>query len=171
MTATPAHHSRRDAYMLVEVLAYLAVVTVVLAVGYAAMYRALERSVVLHRTADDIALALQTGERWRADVRAANRGIKVERIANTEVLRLMGAEAEVDYQHEAGALYRRRDTAPWVRVLSNVKASAMQEDPRPGVTAWRWELELEPRGKGRTKPSRIRPLFTFVAVPQPNPQP
>ncbi len=166
-----AHQVRCQAYMLVEVLAYLAVISVVLAVGYAAMYRAVERSVVMHRTADDIALALRTGERWRADVRTASQGIKVEKRADGELVLLMAPGDWIQYQYEGGALYRRLGTAPWVRLLSNVKASAMQEDPRPGVAAWRWELELQPRGKGRTKPSRIRPLFTFLAVPQPKPQP
>jgi hypothetical protein len=39
----------------------------------------------------------------------------------------------------------------------------MHADPRQHVRAWRWEVELAAYRKG----ARIRPLFTFVAVPNP----
>jgi len=42
----------------------------------------------------------------------------------------------------------------------------MAADPRERVVAWRWELELRPRPSGSVKPGRIRPLFTFLAVPE-----
>ena len=42
----------------------------------------------------------------------------------------------------------------------------MTADPREYVTAWRWELELQPRATGSVKPGRVRPLFTFLAVPE-----
>jgi hypothetical protein len=42
----------------------------------------------------------------------------------------------------------------------------MTSDPREYVTPWRWELELETRAKGSVKPGRVRPLFTFIAVPE-----
>jgi hypothetical protein len=42
----------------------------------------------------------------------------------------------------------------------------MAADQRQYVTAWRWELELQPRAKGSVKPGRVRPLFTFLAVPE-----
>lgn len=155
---------RRAGYLLLEVLAYLAVVAIVLAVGYAALYRSIDSSVVLHRTADDFALALNTGERWRADVRAARNGIRLEDTAEGQILHLLGA-AGVDYRCAAGAVYRRAGAGPWVRLLANVKDSTMQEDRRANALAWRWDLELQPRAKGKIKPGRMRPLFTFLAVP------
>jgi hypothetical protein len=42
----------------------------------------------------------------------------------------------------------------------------MAADRREHVTAWRWELELATRTQGSVKPGRVRPLFTFVAVPE-----
>jgi hypothetical protein len=42
----------------------------------------------------------------------------------------------------------------------------MTADKREHVTAWRWELELQTRATGSVKPGRIRPLFTFLAVPE-----
>ncbi len=165
MNRTPSRSTGRSAYLLLEALAYLAVITVVLGVGYAALYRVIDNSVVLHRTADDVALALETGERWRADVRAAGHGLRTENTEAGQVLHLFGPAGTVDYRFGNGLLYRRAGTGPWVGLLRDVKASSMEEDRRPNVTAWRWELELQPRAKGRLKASRIRPLFTFLAVP------
>jgi hypothetical protein len=42
----------------------------------------------------------------------------------------------------------------------------MQPDRREYITAWRWELELQTRATGSVKPGRVRPLFTFIAVPE-----
>jgi len=74
---------------------------------------------------------------------------------------LMGALSS-----SAKTVSRKVANKPWVQLLGNVKLSWMQADPRARVTAWRWELELRPRLKGYDKPGRVRPLFTFVAVPE-----
>jgi hypothetical protein len=156
----------RRGYLLVEALVYFAVLLVIMGAAYAALYRCIDHAAVVSRNANDITSALHVGERWRADIRAAASPIQVETTETNQVLRLRGAGGQVEYRFAEGALYRRLGNGPWGRLLNNVKASSMQPDPRGRVTAWRWELELQPEHRGTVKASRIRPLFTFVAVPQ-----
>ncbi len=148
-------------YLLTEALVYISVVVVLLGIGYAAMYKCIDNSIALRRSAADISTALQAGERWRADVRAAT-SIQTEPLEGIPTLRLNGTNQVVAYQLNQNTLSRRIGPGPWVPVLINVQTSMMQSDPRPGLTAWRWELELKPRSKH----PRVRPLFTFFAVPQ-----
>src|SRR5439155_18922669 len=129
----------------------------------------MDNSVTLRRNADDIANALHAGERWRADLRSAAGPVRWEDTADGRILHLAGAHGEVAYRFSAGAILRRRDSGPWSSLLTSVKASTMEADPRQKVTAWRWELELQTRIKGAAKPGRFRPLFTFVAVPESSP--
>jgi hypothetical protein len=157
------------AYLLIEALIYIAAVFVLLGAGYAAMYRCIDNSIALRRNVDDITSALHAGERWRADVRSATNRVRLENTAPGQLLHLQGASREVVYQFGTNGISRRLGTGPWVRVLPNVKSSAMQPDPREHVTAWRWELELQPRTTGSVKPGRFRPLFTFIAVPEGTP--
>jgi hypothetical protein len=152
--------------MLTEALVYIGVVIVLLAVGYQALYRCMDSSVALRWNADDIANALHAGERWRADVRSANRPIRLEQTPAEQILYLQGARGEMAYRFSTNAVFRRVGTGLWVRLLTNVKSSTIQADPRQHLTAWRWELELAPRQKGSVKPARVRPLFTFIAVPE-----
>jgi hypothetical protein len=154
------------AYFLIEVLVYIAVVVALLGAGYAAMYHCIDSSIALRRNADDITSALHAGERWRADVRSASSGVRLEDTADGQLLYLERASGAVVYRFSTNAVARRLGPGPWVRLLPNVKSSTMKPDPRKHVTAWRWELEIEPRAKGGVKPGRIRPLFTFIAVPE-----
>lgn len=149
-------------YLLIECLVYISVLLILLNVGYSAFYRCIENSVALRRNADDIVNALNAGERWRTDLRTANGTIRFEVLAEKRILHLPGARGEVAYQFSTNAVLRRVGDGPWVRLLAGVKSSSMESDPRPNVVAWRWELELKPRSK---KMGRVRPLFTFVAVP------
>ena len=153
-------------YSLTELLVYIGVVFLVLGVGYAALYRCIDSSVVLRRNADDVTSALHAGERWRADIRAANQTVRLQGTNDSQILHLRGARSEVEYRYADGAVDRRANSGPWVHLIRKVKSSAMQSDPRPNVTAWRWELELQPQAKGSARASRIRPLFTFLAVPE-----
>lgn len=148
-------------YMIVEALVYAGVSILLLGVAFAAMYRCIESSVALRRSADDLARALHAGERWRADVRAARGPIKVEKLEAGQILYLQGTESEIAYRAADGVVSRRVGSGPWTRVLENVNSSNMKSDPRQTVPAWRWELQLQTRAKT----SRIRPLFTFTAVP------
>ena len=158
--------SKSEGYLLTEALVYIAVVFVLLGVGYEALYRCIDSSVALRRNADDITNALHAGERWRADVRSANHPIRFEQTPAEQILYLQGARGQIAYRFSTNAVSRRVGAGPWVRLLTNVKSSTIQTDPRQHLTAWRWELELATRQKGSVKPSRVRPLFTFIAVPE-----
>ncbi len=160
------NRARQRAYLMMEALVYIGLVFLLLGVGFAAMYRCQDNSVALRRNADDISSALYAGERWRADIRAASSKIATETVEGNQVLHLVGGPKEVFYAFWDGAVLRRVGTAQWVTLLDHVRASSMKAVPRSPITAWNWELELEPRGKGPVKPSRVRPLFTFLAVPQ-----
>ena len=159
----PRGGQERRAYMLIEVLVYLAVVVILLGAGYAAMYHCIESSVALRRNADDITRALRAGERWRADVRSATNCVCLE--GDGQFLELQGPRAQVAYRFSSNSISRRAGKAPWVCVLPQVKSSTMKSDPRQYATAWQWDLELETRAQGSLKPGRVRPLFTFLAVP------
>jgi type II secretory pathway pseudopilin PulG len=153
-------------YLLVEALVYIGVVVVLLGVAYSAMYRSIDRSIALRRNADDITSALHAGERWRADVRAAANQVRLEDTDAGQLLYLEGPSTTVVYSFATNAISRRVGTGPWVRLLPNAKSSTMSADRREYVTVWRWELELQTRATGSVRPGRIRPLFTFLAVPE-----
>lgn len=161
-----APRTRERAYLLIEVLIYIAVLLALLGAAYAAMYRCLDSSIALRRNADDITSALHAGERWRADVRSATSPPRLENTDTGQLLYLEGARGAVAYRFSTNAVFRRLGTGVWVRLLPKVKSSTMTADPRQSVTAWRWELELQPRGSGSVRPSRVRPLFSFIAVPE-----
>jgi Tfp pilus assembly protein PilE len=158
--------TRTHGYLLVEALVYIAVVAALLGVAYIATYRFIDRSIALRRNADDITSALHAGERWRADVRAATRQARLENTDAGQVLYLDAPARAVVYRFATNAVSRRVDMGPWVRLPPNVKSSSIIADKRERVTVWRWELELQTRATGSVKPSRIRPLFTFLAVPE-----
>ncbi len=152
----------RAGFTLIEMLAYIFVLTIVLAVAYVGLHRCLDNSVALQRSVNDIARTLRIGEQWRADVRAAQSAVRQETAPAGETLRLRTAAGEISYRFSGNAVFRRAGNGPEIRVLDHVKTSAMQSDRRQAVTAWRWELELQTRA---VKYSHTRPLFTFIAVP------
>lgn len=153
---------RRAGYLMNEALVYISLVFVLLGVGYAALYACMRNSVNLRRGAEDITSALQAGERWRADLRSAGPNITAEAVEGAQVLQWSAGRTNYEYAFYEGAVSRRVNGGPWVTLLREVKFSSMGPDQRPGVKAWRWDLEL----KTRAKYSRMRPLFTFLAVPQ-----
>jgi hypothetical protein len=154
---------------MVEMLVYIGVLAVVLGLAYAALYRCMNNSVVLRYNAEDITRALDAGERWRADIRAAGTNLQLEASSDEQILQLPGSRQNVAYRFSGDTLFRRVGSGPWVSILGRVKHSSMEPDVRRNVTAWRWELELEPRSKATIKPGRVRPLFTFLAVPGTSP--
>jgi len=154
------------AYLIIEALVYIAAIVALLGAGYAAMYRCVDSSIALRRNADEITSALHAGERWRADVRAATGQVRVENREGGQLFYLEGARGTISYRFATNAVFRNVSAGPWSRLLESVKSSNMIADQRRFVTAWRWELELQPRGKGIVKPGRVRPLFTFLAVPE-----
>ena len=154
------------AYLIIEALVYIAAIVGLLGAGYAAMYRCVDSSFALRRNADEITSALHAGEHWRADVRAATGAVRAENTDAGQLLYLEGGRGLIVYRFATNAVFRNVSAGPWSRVLESVKSSNMIADQRRFVTAWRWELELQPRGKGIVKPGRVRPLFTFLAVPE-----
>jgi len=156
---------RQDAYFLIEVLVYIAVVVALLGAAYSAMYHGIDSSIALRRNADEITGALHAGELWRADVRSATSQPRLESTEAGQLLYLDGTRGAIAYRFTTNTVFRRLGEGVWVRLLPRVRSSTMTSDPRQRVTAWRWELELQPRQTGSVKPSRIRPLFTFTAVP------
>jgi hypothetical protein len=165
---TPRLTPACQGYLLTEALVYIGLVVIILGTAFAVMYRCLDNSVLLRRNAEDVTAALRAGELWRADVRKSAAPVVAEKANGIQVIRLASQNGEVLYRFETNSVLRKLEGQGWVRVLGNVKDSAMQADPRQKVTAWSWELELLPRAKGYNQPGRVRPLFTFVAVPERN---
>jgi hypothetical protein len=159
---------RNRAMVLIDCLIYIAVLLVVLELAFSVFYHAMESSRLLRRSADDIAAAMRTGERWRQDVRTATAAPTTEASPAGQLLHLPHPSGEIIYRFSEGKLSRQAGAnAPWTDLLSGIKSSRMEADPRRKVVAWRWELELNPRRKS----ARVVPLFTFEAVPQAAVQP
>jgi hypothetical protein len=157
--AAQEDRSNRGAYALIEALVYFSIVVVLLAVAYLALDRCITNSLALRRAADDIANALRTGERWRADMRLSTQ-TRWEDIEGARVLRLSTERGEIQYRWKAGALSRKVGSGPWSVILNRVKTINISPEAREHVAAWRCEMELEPRRKS----ARVQPLFTFYAV-------
>ncbi len=148
-------------YLLIEVLVYIAVVTVVLAITTEAFYRCWGESKALSRNADDIIRAMHAGEQWRADVRAATGAVELTRTEGGERLLVPSAAGPIIYAFAAGELRRQTPSpAPIYVVLANIESSQMQSEQRQRVQAWTWELELKPARKD----AKVRPRFTFETV-------
>lgn len=147
--------------MLIEALVYISVLFVVLAVGGAAYCRVLDHTRALRRVAADIARALDAGERWREDVRAATAPPRLVREGAVEALHLTQGMVEVVYFFEGSNVVRRVGTnLAWQPFLPRVVSSTFLEERRGEVTAWRWETELQPG----PRPPKEPPRFTFLAV-------
>ena len=142
-------------YSLIECLVYIAVLAVVLNLSFLAYFRYSQHSNSLRRNADDIILTLHAGERWREDVRAST--ALPHAVANGAVF--PQRSGEVAYIFEDETVWRQTSHTR-VAVLKHVKASAMSDDSRPHVDAWRWEVELASPKKNVF----VRPLFSFTAV-------
>ena len=152
-------HSK--AFLIIECLVYIGVFFILIGVGFAAFYRCMENSVGLRRSANDISVAVHTGERWRADLRTATAPVRKEVQGQETWVHVPQSHGELLYRFADRALYRRLSSGPWSCVLTNIASSSMQPEPRDNVVAWRWELELQ----HRARTSAIRPLFTFLSVP------
>ena len=148
---------------LIQCTAYIAVLGVLFCAGGVTVAKAWKQSRALNRNSQDIQSALSAGERWRADIRNATRLVEFSTTAEKEILRISTANGIVEYEFAHDEVRRRAsENAAWVTLLPTVKSSQMEKDKRDGVSNWRWELELQTTNKH----ARLRPLFTFLAVPQ-----
>lgn len=153
--------ARKRGISLVECLIYIGMSLVILGVAFSVFYKAWDHSTHLRRNATEIVQALHAGELWRADVRAATGPLESTDAEAAATLRIPTANGSVVYTFADGELHRQMaGNAPGQVLLTHIKSSHMQSDPRRHVTAWRWELELQTTEK---KP-KLFPLFTFESV-------
>jgi hypothetical protein len=149
--------------MLIECIAYIALITVVIGVASVAFFRSWDDSKHLRSNADDIVRALHAGEQWRADIRSASGPLRLTHEADFDRLAIPVKIGSINYyfSNPQSAVSRQvGDLGKPVVLLQHVKSSQMQADPRQNVTAWRWELELQ----STQKKARVQPLFTFETV-------
>ena len=152
---------RQAGIMLVECISYMVVFLILSAVATGAFYLSWDHSKALISATDDITAALQAGERWRADIRAANGTIKVEKTPSGEVVTIPANGKDIIYRLSAGELRRQAGSDDYSAVLlPRVRASEMTMARRGDVQAWRWELEVTQR----RKETHIPLLFTFEAA-------
>lgn len=161
--STRSHSQSQRGISLIECLAYIAVLAILMAIGGSTVAKAWDRSRAISRNSQDIQRALNVGERWRADIRAATGRIETIITPTNQTLRIPTSRERVEYEFADGEVRRRAsEHTGWMIVLPKVNASQMQRGTEPGVTSWQWELELQPAQKQN---ARVRPLFTFTAVP------
>ncbi len=155
------HNLRSRGATLIEMLIYIGLLAVVLGLGMNALIRLWGAHGTLRRQADGIVLAADTGERWRADVRAATGDLRESTTPAGQTVVIPVSEREITWGFADGMVWRQagpgHKAAP---LLWGVHNSRMSLDLREGVPAWRWELELD----RVTRRSRTLPLFTFLAV-------
>ena len=149
------------ALTLIECLVYIGLLGLLLGLGTVAFYRCFDNMKGLRRNTDDITRAVHAGELWRNDIRAAAGAIQSDDAGRT--ILIPQREREVLYKFADAQVYRKTGAgSSWQPLLAKVQSSQMTSDPRTHVTAWRWELELQ----ASRKTARVRPLFTFLAVPE-----
>jgi hypothetical protein len=150
-----AERAGKRGILLIEAMVYIASLGVVLIIAAAVFDKGMRESAGLQRNITDIERALNAGERWRADVRAATGPIRAE----NQSITIPNREGAIVYAMEANKV-RRTSSSRTEVFLAEVKDSRMIEDRRGKAVGWRWEVELE----HRRKEARLRPLFTFMAV-------
>jgi hypothetical protein len=87
---------------LIECVVYMALLFVVLELAYAAYYRCEESSKHLGQNVDDVVRALQAGERWRDDIRAAT-----AITSSGDSLQLVQTNGTIDYVVKENTVWRR----------------------------------------------------------------
>jgi len=152
------NHSR--GFSLIECLVYISLFALFINLVMSAYVSAHSASENLRRTAEDITRALDSGERWREDVRTATAPPRLITENGQTWLALPHGTNTIFYTHFGSAVWRLNSTnAAWQPVLTRVQASLMEADARAHVTAWRWEVELQMKDDKK----HTRPLFTFLA--------
>lgn len=143
---------------------YVVVVMVVFVLAVTSYNRMALRSSELQRNAADIERVLRAGELWRRDVRGATAQCRFEEGDGFDAFVIPTGTNEVIYSCDGTNVHRRVSDGPWQVAIAGVKESRVHAEKRTEVAAWRWEIELSQR----QKVIRVRPLFTFMAVPERN---
>jgi type II secretory pathway component PulJ len=158
--AAPAKHRRgQHAYLLLECLAYMAVLAMIAMLAYTTCHRYLDHSRELRRHTEDILHAMRAGEQWRRDVRASLTAPQLETRDEGFRWRLSQPGGSVVYDFSEGVVWRRAGSEQR-RVFERVHHSELIREVREHVTGWRWEVELQPR----RETARVKPLFTCIAA-------
>ncbi|MBI3877209.1 MAG: hypothetical protein HY300_14845 [Verrucomicrobia bacterium] len=162
----PHQRAPRAAFTLIECLAYISVLAVLMTFATVLIWHARDNARNVRRCADDIVRAMQAGERWRTDVRRAVAPPRTMNFEHGDGIALKLGTGEVFYAFNSGAVWRKAGDEEWREFLPRVAASRMFSDPHERVPAVCWEVAIETR---RTD-SHVKPLFTFLAAPQPEPK-
>ena len=163
--ATRFRHSRFAGISLIECLVYIAVFALILGLATASFFFCWDHTRAVILATSDIESALRVGDRWRADVRAATGVISIETTPSAQTVVIPEGQKRVQYRFASDGLWRQSSPESASELLlSKVKNSNMQADPRGPVAAWRWDLELAQRRRETHLPL----IFTFEAV-SPNP--
>lgn len=144
---------------LVEMLMYMSCLLVLMSLVSVAIGKLWSAERALHERANELIRVVNTGERWREDVRrsaVSPRGIEAN--GSEGILLELDGSRQV-YLLEAGELRRTANGAKEV-LVRNVVSSRMLREQREGLVYWRWELGVR-LGRNATKTQ----AFTFMAVP------
>jgi hypothetical protein len=154
--------NRRAGILLIDLVFYMALLGIVLILAAVVFNQFLIQSGSLRRNIDDIERALKAGERWRADLHGATGPVRQENIEGAEGFIIPQARGEIVYTFTNIVRRRAAGSEVWEPALAGVKSAKIIHEKRQHASGWRWEIELETRRKN----PRVRPLFTFIAVPE-----
>lgn len=148
--------ANRRGIVLVDALAYIALLGLVLILASEVFDKGMRESTAFQRNVADIERALKAGERWRADVRAATGAIEVRE----DRMIIPQKSGSIIYEMGTNQVMRLAGDDRTEVFLKGIKDTKVIMERRGRATGWRWELELE----HRRKEARLRPMFTFMAA-------
>jgi hypothetical protein len=154
---------QRSAIVLIDLLVYISLLAIVLALIAVVFDKGLQQSAQLQRNISDIERALKAGERWRAEVRSATAPPRIDKVEGVDFFYIPVGTNEIAYSFQSNRVYRFISSKDgWEVALKDVKAAQVFVEAREHASGWRWEVELE----RRRRTAHVRPLFTFLAVPE-----
>jgi len=150
------------ALTLIECMVYMTILFVVTGLSVGAFYQCQTSAIALQRNASEIGRTVRAGEQWRKDVRQSTGMFFFDQDGH-RFIRLPAKVGEVAYTYDGSNVWRKLpEKEQWVILLKDVKASEMRLESRQNVPVCSWDIEL----KEHRKKSRLKPMFSFLAVPQ-----
>lgn len=160
-----SRYARQRSFLLFEVMVYVGLLVIILGLAYRMFFEALAHHRHLAATTTALVTALEAGEQWRADVRASLGGPQLLPNAPRPTWQLQKRRHTVQYALDHEAILRRvLPKTNWLVVVTNVIQTRMQIESRSFGVVARWDLEL----RGYRPSPLIKPVFSFLAVPQPS---